>query len=196
MRRGSISPSTMPRRRALAWALGAGLLVAPLPLVESGCGAFCSSEGCADGGAWFLLSGPEGEALAESPFVIEIETDKGMTAAICEGGDYGPAGSCVDEVLFFHDATGSLAIGELAFDENTDAPILAMQVFERVPSSDPEVTHVRGPERITVRIIQGEEVALEETIEPTYSRFGSERCGFCDQVEMAARLEVDLSGEN
>jgi len=193
MRRGSISFGRRVSRPSLLGLLTGLVLVSAAVTVETGCGAFCSSDTCPDGGAWFLVSGPEGMELADEDFLIEIETPRGTTVAACHGGSYGPMGTCVDEVLFFPDATGLVAVGELAFDEDTDSPILAMQVFDNVPNEDGKATHTFGPEELTVRIVQEGQVTLERNFEPTYARSGSERCGFCDRVDAGERIEVDLS---
>jgi hypothetical protein len=161
-------------------------------LSQTGCaGAFCSTDSCSDGGVWFLLAGPGGEALADHGFELELETEKGSAVAGCSGGSYGPEGECVDQVIFFPNATGTVAIGELALDADSGGAVLAVQVFERVANEGGD--HVRGPETLTVRVRgAGGDLLLEESITPTYSRTGSSRCGECDRVDETPRFEVDL----
>lgn len=195
MRRESISPGWRRVRGASTLGACTGLLAAIVALTSTSCGAFCSQQGCADGGAWFQLSGPDGSLLAEREFEIQIETGVGSASVVCEGGPYGPVGECTNEVIFFSGANGMVAVGELSFDEETEAPVLAMQVFERVPIPDSDDKNIRGPESLTVRVLVPSGTLLEHSFEPTYARSGNERCGFCDRVDEPERIEVDLTAD-
>lgn len=104
------------RKGPLILALYAGFLAAAVPGLGGGCaGAFCSSGSCAAGGAWFLLTGPGGAALADEPFHLEIEMEQGIATAVCMAEE-------ISHALVF----GAGIVDDT--DEAAPIPILAIRI--------------------------------------------------------------------
>lgn len=187
MRFNRIPSSTSSSLRPAA----AGLALCSLVAGWAGC-QVCNDIGCGGGFEWDAQTA-DGGGLEPGAYAIEVTLEGTRFAIDCTIADAVRDSDCTDPTRV--DGEGefdvSFDLSHSGNDWNPDGPPdgFYLQAADRSGSEpDGSYSETRGPEQVSVVVQHDGQPLLEVDYDVMYVRDddyrGSERCGFCDELEM------------